>query len=125
MDNWCAQRRFASVDCTKDRTEAVVRKDTGDPLVSWNDSAARSRIQDFVRRVTQQSGGDFVPVKDRIATFDNDGTLWAEQPVVEGLFLLERLKAYADKNPAIRTKQPFRAFLEKASSIWPRSSLTR
>ena len=79
-------------------------------LASWNDSAARNRIQDFVRRVIQESGADFVPVKDRIATFDNDGT---EQPVVEALFMQERLKAYAERNPAIRSKQPFKAFLEK------------
>jgi hypothetical protein len=52
-----------------------------DPLPSWNDGAAKEAIVAFVDRVTQQGGSDFVPVEQRIATFDNDGTLWAEQPI--------------------------------------------
>jgi hypothetical protein len=99
--------------CARNDTQPAGRRDNADALPSWNNSGAKARIQDFVRRVTQESGSDFVPIKDRIATFDNDGTLWAEQPVVEGLFMLERLKAYAEKNPAVRNKQPFKAFLEK------------
>ena len=52
-----------------------------DPLPSWNDSASKKAITDFVNRVTRQGGPDFVPAAERIATFDNDGTLWSEQPV--------------------------------------------
>ena len=54
---------------------------TGDPLPSWNDGPAKKAIVDFVARVTKEGSPDFVPVPERIATFDNDGTLWAEQPL--------------------------------------------
>ncbi len=84
-----------------------------DPLPSWNDSAARTAILDFVARVTKDGGPDYVPPAERIATFDNDGTLWCEQPVqVQVFFALWRLKALAEKDPDIKGRQPFKAFLE-------------
>src|SRR4051794_30394273 len=62
-------------------------------LPSWNDGAARSAIVDFVARVTREGGLDFVPPRERIATFDNDGTLWCEQPVyVQAVFALDRAR---------------------------------
>ena len=62
----------------------------GDPLPSWNEGAAKKSITDFVARVTTQGSPDFVPVPERIATFDNDGTLWAEQPLYFQIaFMLE------------------------------------
>src|SRR4051812_34809851 len=65
-----------------------------DPLASWNDGPAKNSITDFVGRVTAQGGADFVPTAERIATFDNDGTLWVEQPVyVQLAFVLDRVKA--------------------------------
>ena len=65
-----------------------------DPLPSWNDGATKSSILDFVARVTTQGGSDFVPVDQRIATFDNDGTLWIEQPMyIQLAFALDRVKA--------------------------------
>src|SRR5215510_5199076 len=83
-----------------------------DPLPSWNDGATKKSITDFVARVTTQGGADFVPVPERIATFDNDGTLWTEQPVYFQLaFALDRAKAMAAKNPALASKQPFKALL--------------
>ena len=63
-----------------------------DPLPSWNEGATKSSILDFVARVTTQGGSDFVPVDQRIATFDNDGTLWIEQPMyVQLAFALDRV----------------------------------
>jgi haloacid dehalogenase-like hydrolase len=83
------------------------------PLPSWNDGAAKSSITNFVARVTTQGGPDFVPPDQRIATFDNDGTLWIEQPMyVQFAFILDRVKALAPQNPGWKTKQPFKAVLD-------------
>jgi hypothetical protein len=68
----------------------------GDPLPSWNDTAVKRAIVDFVTRVTKTGGADFVPVAERIAVFDNDGTLWIEKPLPnEVYFVLARLHAMA------------------------------
>jgi haloacid dehalogenase-like hydrolase len=84
-----------------------------DPLPSWNDGATKASITDFVARVTRQGGPDFVPVEQRIATFDNDGTLWVEQPMyVQLAFALDRVKAMAPDHPEWKDKQPFKAVLE-------------
>jgi phosphoglycolate phosphatase-like HAD superfamily hydrolase len=84
-----------------------------DPLPSWNDGAVKKSITDFVARVTTQGGADFVPVAERIATFDNDGTLWCEQPVYfQVAFAFDRIKAMAPQHPEWKTRQPFRALLE-------------
>jgi phosphoserine phosphatase len=84
-----------------------------DPLPSWNEGAAKKSITDFVARVTGQGGADFVPPDERIATFDNDGTLWVEQPMYTQLaFALDRVKALAPLNPDWKDKQPFKAVLE-------------
>jgi phosphoserine phosphatase len=84
-----------------------------DPLPSWNDGAAKRGIIDFVTRVTREGGPDFVPVADRIATFDNDGTLWAERPLpVEAYFIFARVSELAAKDPSIKEMQPFKAALE-------------
>src|SRR4051794_29713166 len=66
-----------------------------DPLPSWKDTKVKQRIIAFVKRVTERGNADYVPVEDRIATFDNDGTLWCEMPLVELIFTLDRLKALA------------------------------
>jgi phosphoglycolate phosphatase-like HAD superfamily hydrolase len=84
-----------------------------DPLPSWNDGPGKQAVLDFVARVTKEGGPDFVPVAERIATFDNDGTLWTEQPVyVQFAFAIDRVKALADKHPEWKEKQPFKAALE-------------
>src|SRR4051812_13734245 len=84
-----------------------------DPLPSWNDGATKTSIIAFVSRVTAQGGPDFVPVEQRIATFDNDGTLWTEQPIyVQLAFALDRVKAMAPMHPEWKDKQPFKAVLE-------------
>ena len=84
-----------------------------DPLPSWNEGTAKRSIIEFVNRVTQPGSPDFVVPEQRIATFDNDGTLWSEQPMYFQLFFaIDRVKALAPKNPAWKTQQPFKAVLE-------------
>src|SRR6476619_4371680 len=81
-----------------------------DPLPSWNDGATKASILDFVERVTTQGGPFFVPVDQRIASVDNDGTLWFEQPMYGQLaFALERVKTMAPMQPEWKDKQPFAA----------------
>src|SRR5262245_4572057 len=85
----------------------------GDPLPSWNDGAAKKSITDFVARVTTPGGAEFVPAEQRIATFDNDGCLWAEQPVYfQVQFALDRIKALAPQHPEWKDTQPFKAVLD-------------
>ena len=84
-----------------------------DPLPSWNDGASKKSIIDFVTKTTKSGGADFVPVADRIACFDNDGTLWSEQPMYFQLaFSIDRIKAMAPQHPEWKTTQPFQALLE-------------
>lgn len=84
-----------------------------DPLPSWHDGPAKKTITDFVARVTAEGRADFVPPAERIAVFDNDGTLWAEQPMYfQFLFALDRVKALAPQHPEWKTKQLFNALLE-------------
>ncbi len=84
-----------------------------DPLPSWNDGKAKQSIVAFVEKVTQPGSPDFVPVPERIATFDNDGTLWSEQPVpVQLYFALDRVKALAPQHPEWKTKEPFASLLK-------------
>jgi phosphoglycolate phosphatase-like HAD superfamily hydrolase len=84
-----------------------------DPLPSWNDGPAREAILEFVRNTTEKSSPQFVPPAERIATFDNDGTLWVEHPMYTQLtFALDRIKALAPKHPDWKTKQPFKAVLD-------------
>jgi hypothetical protein len=84
-----------------------------DALPSWNDGANKRAITGFVARVTQQGGPDFVPTAERIATFDNDGTLWVEHPMyVQLAFALDRVKAMAPRHPEWQHTQPFQAVLE-------------
>jgi hypothetical protein len=70
-------------------TGSALARQPADPLASWNDGAAKKSITDFVARVTMEGGADFVPPAERIAAFDNDGTLWAEQPVYFQLQMLQ------------------------------------
>ena len=84
-----------------------------DPLPSWNEGAVKKSIIDFVTRVTTQGSPDFVPEAERIATFDNDGTLWCEMPYYfQMAFAFDRLKAMAPQHPQWKTKEPFRSLLK-------------
>jgi phosphoglycolate phosphatase-like HAD superfamily hydrolase len=93
---------------------AVQSQAQTDPLLSWNDGAVKKSVTDFVARVTTQGAPEFVPPAERIATFDNDGTLWSEQPVYfQFQFALDRIRAMAPQHPEWKTKQPFKAVLDK------------
>jgi phosphoserine phosphatase len=84
-----------------------------DPLPSWNNDSTKQAILDFIARVSKQGGPDFVPVEARIATFDNDGTLWTEQPVyTEYAFTFDRVKQLASQHPEWKTEQPYAAVLQ-------------
>ena len=90
-----------------DSAPATGQPAVADPLPSWNDTASRRAIVDFVTRVTKTGGPDFVPPSVRIATFDNDGTLWAEQPIyTQFVFALDRVKTLAARHPDWKQKQP-------------------
>jgi phosphoserine phosphatase len=83
-------------------------------LESWNDGAAKSAIVDFVARVTRNGGSEYVRPTERIAVFDNDGTLWCEQPIqVQIFFLIDRVKELAAKDPSVKERLPFKALLAR------------
>ena len=84
-----------------------------DPLPSWNDTAPKKAIVTFVEQVTREGSPNFVPPAERIATFDNDGTLWPEQPMYfPQIFTFDRIKTLAPQHPEWKNKQPFKAVLE-------------
>ena len=86
---------------------------TAPALPSWREGAAKAALLDFVARVTKEGGADFVAPADRVATFDNDGTLWCEQPMQAQVFFAQaRLCELADADPPMKERQPFKAFLE-------------
>lgn len=84
-----------------------------DPLPSWNEGPAKRSITEFVNNVTTEGSAAFVPLAERIAVFDNDGTLWSEQPAYfQLLFAIDRVRALAPEHPEWKTQQPFKAVLE-------------
>src|SRR3989440_7929082 len=92
-----------------------------DPLPSWNDTAPKKAIVDFVEDVTKEGSPNFVPPNERIATFDNDGTLWCEQPIYfQVAFALDRVKALAPQHPEWKDKEPFASLLKgDMKEAWP------
>lgn len=85
-----------------------------DPLPSWNDGKAKQTILDFVAKVTKEGGSDFVKPAERIATFDNDGTLWAEQPVYfQVQFAFDEIRRLAGEKPELKSKEPYRSVLAR------------
>ena len=94
-------------------TVITIKGQAGDPLPSWNDTAPKKAVIAFVERVTKEGSPDFVPVAERIATLDNDGTLWAEQPMYFQLaFALDRTKALAPQHPEWKTREPFASLMK-------------
>jgi phosphoglycolate phosphatase-like HAD superfamily hydrolase len=92
----------------------VTDRDNPGPLTSWADGPAKQAIIDFVERVTRAGGPDFVPPEDRVAVFDNDGTLWCEKPLpVQADFLLRRVGEMAEADPSLRSRQPWKAVAAK------------
>ena len=101
---------LASVICAFGQTSGSARVD---PLPSWNDTPSKKAIVAFVERVTRPGSPEFVPIAERIATFDNDGTLWAEQPMYfQAFFMLDRVKALAPKHPEWQQQEPFASILK-------------
>ncbi len=91
---------------------ASAQTTAGSPLPSWNDGAAKQSILDFVRSTTDQSNSNFVPAGDRIAVFDQDGTLWVEHPMyTQVLYCLERVPAAVEKKPELKNVEPFKTVL--------------
>lgn len=107
------------VACThqKEHTAPAQHSDTAevvqaDPLPSWKNGASKKAIVDFVKKVTTQGNPGFVPVEERIACFDNDGTLWSEQPLYfQFIFALDRVKELAPLHPEWKSKEPFKSVL--------------
>lgn len=94
-------------------TSAIVAQAAVDPLPSWNDNGPKKAILTFVEKVTEQDSPTFVPPPERIAVFDNDGTLWAEQPMYFQLFFaLDRVKTLSPKHPEWKTQEPFASLLK-------------
>lgn len=84
-----------------------------DALPSWNDTAPKQAITAFVEKVTKEGSPDFVPPAERIAVFDNDGTLWAEQPLYfQAFYIFDRIKALAPQHPEWATEEPFASVLK-------------
>ncbi len=90
-----------------------VNASSKDPLPSWNDGPSKKAIIDFVTITTKAGSSDFIPIPERIACFDNDGTLWSEQPMYfQFAFVMDRVKALAPQHPEWKDTQPFKAVLE-------------
>jgi phosphoserine phosphatase len=84
-----------------------------EPLPSWNDGPAKQSILKFVEEATKKGGPGYIPPGERIATFDNDGTLWSEQPLyVQGFFVMDRVKALAPQHPEWKTQEPYASLLK-------------
>jgi phosphoglycolate phosphatase-like HAD superfamily hydrolase len=102
---FCGLVVFVVTGCTNVQPGA-----TQDPLPSWNEGTTKSVIIAFVERVTDESSPGYVPPDERIATFDNDGTLWSEQPMYfQAIFALDRVRAMAADHPEWRTTEPFKS----------------
>lgn len=100
----------------KDST--IVVANNADPLPSWNDGAVKNDIITYVEKVTKKGSPDFIPLENRIATFDNDGTLWAEKPLVQELFAFYRVKKMVEAKPELAKKQPFKGVIEKDKAFF-------
>ena len=104
---------FASCSSDTEKNAVVEIVEKTDPLPSWNEGETKSAIINYVIDVTNTESKNFITIPDRIATFDNDGNLWSEQPAYFQLFFaIDRVKALASEHPEWKTKQPFKAVLE-------------
>ncbi|AFZ45022.1 hypothetical protein PCC7418_2892 [Halothece sp. PCC 7418] len=89
-----------------------------DPLPSWQDRPVKSAILDFVQQATSEGSDGYIPPRDRIATFDNDGTLWCEQPLVQGMFVISQVKARIEMQPELSDRPVVRALLTRDPSYF-------
>jgi phosphoglycolate phosphatase-like HAD superfamily hydrolase len=105
-------------------TAALAQGMPGAPLASWNDGAAKQAILDFVRATTEQGSPKFVPVEDRIATFDQDGTLWVEHPLYsQVMYCLDRVAAVVGHKPELKAEEPFKTVLSGDHAAMAKLSL--
>ncbi len=104
------------ISCVQNETTKTINTtavENTDPLPSWNEGATKSSIINYVNDVTNIESSNYIPVADRIATFDNDGNLWSEQPAYFQLFFaIDRVKELAPQHPEWKTEQPFKAVLD-------------
>jgi phosphoglycolate phosphatase-like HAD superfamily hydrolase len=92
--------------------QTTAREDKADPLPSWNNGAAKKAILEFVRATTDKAGPQYVPPEQRIATFDQDGTLWVEHPMyTQVVYCLERVAVLAKEKPELKDVEPFKTVL--------------
>ncbi len=116
-DTSLANRRFilgalAAMPALPALLGATAGRAETDPLASWNDGPARQAILDFVKTTTDRASANYVPPEDRIAAFDQDGTLWVEHPLyTQAFFALDRIHAMAPKHPEWKSREPFRTVL--------------
>jgi phosphoglycolate phosphatase-like HAD superfamily hydrolase len=100
------------LSCDQGQQRDAIALPVGDPLPSWNDGASKKSIIDFVTKTTMEGSPGFIPVADRIACFDNDGTLWAEQPLYFQFFhAIDRVKDMAPQHPEWTKQEPFKSLL--------------
>lgn len=111
----CKKSDTLTSPTTESKTETTI---SGDPLPSWNDGTLKSDIIAYVEKVTKKGSPDFIPEEFRIATFDNDGTLWAEKPYVQELFAFYKVKKMVEAKPELAQKQPFKAVIEKDKTFF-------
>ncbi|WP_427871495.1 HAD family hydrolase [Flavobacterium sp. MMS24-S5] len=111
-------KKSATLTAPTENKQTETTANSGDPLPSWNDGALKKDIIAYVEKVTKEGSPDFIPVESRIATFDNDGTLWAEKPYVQELFAFYKVKKMVEANPALAQKQPFKAVVEKDKTFF-------
>jgi haloacid dehalogenase-like hydrolase len=111
MIGWCWRVLFAALIAIA--ATGPVRAQGSDPLPSWNDNPVKQDIIDFVARVTTEGIADYVEPQDRVATFDNDGTLWVEKPLyTQFVYVIDRVKAVSNQHPEWKTKEPFKSVLD-------------
>ncbi len=104
---WIAAASLGALACTTTMAGAA------EPLPSWNEGRSKRSILEFVGKVTKEGGPAFVPVPERVAVFDNDGTLWSEQPMYfQAFFIFDRIKALAPQHPEWKDKEPFASVLK-------------
>ena len=109
------------ISCSDSETNKSVtlsEKNVAEPLPSWNDGETKRAILSYVQKITDTSSADFIPINDRLATFDNDGKLWAERPYVQELFAFYMVKKMVAKDSAPARKQPFKAIVENDKSYF-------
>lgn len=115
---WVSCKKNDAITTVNSKDSTAVSANNGDPLPSWNDGTLKSDIIAYVEKVTKTGSPDFIPEENRIATFDNDGTLWAEKPYVQELFAFYRVKKMVEANPELAKKQPFKAVVEKDKTFF-------